>query len=85
VANGSTKREIARALAIAVQIVRQHVSNILSKLWAGNRTQAVAQVHAPSLLVGEREGPGWVKNRSLEIPQQSARELWRCIQRGEVA
>jgi NarL family two-component system response regulator LiaR len=41
-AAGKTNKEIAVALSISAGTVRLHVSNILSKLGAGNRTEAAA-------------------------------------------
>ena len=40
VANGSGNKEIARALHISVETVKEHVHNILGKLGASGRTQA---------------------------------------------
>lgn len=39
---GKTNRELAEALCLSQGTVRFHVSNILSKLGAGNRTEAVS-------------------------------------------
>jgi len=44
-AEGCTDREIAHALTIAESTVKNHVSNILSKLGVKNRTQAARIVH----------------------------------------
>ena len=46
VANGMTNAEIAAELFISPITVRNHVSSILTKLDAANRTQAVAKYHA---------------------------------------
>src|SRR6266536_1830674 len=43
VAQGSSNAEIAAALVVEVNTVKRHMGNIMSKLQAGNRTQAVAQ------------------------------------------
>jgi DNA-binding NarL/FixJ family response regulator len=40
--SGSTNREIAASLGIAVSTVKRHVEHILEKLEARNRAQAVA-------------------------------------------
>ena len=42
-ARGATNGEIALALALAVETIKRHVSNILSKLGVSNRTQAAAR------------------------------------------
>jgi ATP/maltotriose-dependent transcriptional regulator MalT len=42
--------EIAGQLVIAIGTVKRHVSNILAKLGATNRTQAVARARELSLL-----------------------------------
>ncbi|MBK8902996.1 MAG: hypothetical protein IPM53_17530 [Anaerolineaceae bacterium] len=43
IAGGSTNREIANQLGIALPTVKKHVSNILVKLDVTNRTQAIAR------------------------------------------
>jgi LuxR family maltose regulon positive regulatory protein len=50
VASGASNEEIADQLVIAVGTAKRHVSNILAKLAAANRTQAVAQARAFGLL-----------------------------------
>jgi ATP/maltotriose-dependent transcriptional regulator MalT len=50
IATGASNREIANILVIAVPTVKKHVSNILSKLNATSRTQAVAEARALDLL-----------------------------------
>jgi NarL family two-component system response regulator LiaR len=40
-AQGFSNQEIANALSIAVPTVKYHVTNILTKLHANNRTEAV--------------------------------------------
>lgn len=49
-AAGVTNAEIAEQLVIEVSTVKRHVSNILAKLGASNRTQAVARARALHLL-----------------------------------
>ncbi|MBA2393249.1 MAG: response regulator transcription factor [Ktedonobacteraceae bacterium] len=49
-ARGDVNGEIARDLVIAPATVKRHMSNILSKLQATNRTQAVAYARNLSLL-----------------------------------
>jgi LuxR family transcriptional regulator, maltose regulon positive regulatory protein len=49
-AGGVSNREIAQELVIAVNTVKRHTSNILAKLGASNRTQAVAQARELGLL-----------------------------------
>jgi LuxR family transcriptional regulator, maltose regulon positive regulatory protein len=49
-ATGTTNREIADDLVVTVETVKKHVSHILDKLSAANRTQAVARARALRLL-----------------------------------
>ena len=49
-ARGASNQEIARELELAQNTVKHHMSNILSKLGASNRTQAVAQARTLGLL-----------------------------------
>jgi LuxR family maltose regulon positive regulatory protein len=50
IATGASNREIADKLFLAVSTVKKHVSNILSKLNAASRTQAVAEARELGLL-----------------------------------
>jgi LuxR family transcriptional regulator, maltose regulon positive regulatory protein len=47
---GASNQEIAQALVISLATVKKHVSNLLSKLEAANRTQAITRARALSLL-----------------------------------
>jgi LuxR family maltose regulon positive regulatory protein len=47
---GATNGEIALTLALAVETIKRHVSNILSKMGVGNRTQAATRAHELGLL-----------------------------------
>jgi LuxR family maltose regulon positive regulatory protein len=49
-AAGASNQEIARTLVIELPTVKKHVSNLLSKLGATSRTQAIALARARSLL-----------------------------------
>ncbi len=49
-AKGASNQEIAQALVISLDAVKKHVSNLLGKLGASNRTQAIIQARALSLL-----------------------------------
>ncbi|WP_027483567.1 LuxR C-terminal-related transcriptional regulator [Deinococcus pimensis] len=49
-ARGQTNDDIARRLMISIPTVKSHVGNILAKLEARNRTQAVARARALGLL-----------------------------------
>jgi len=49
-ATGASNQEIAQTLVISMATVKKHVSNLLSKLGAASRTQAVVQARARSLL-----------------------------------
>jgi ATP/maltotriose-dependent transcriptional regulator MalT len=55
VAQGDSNQEIATALVLSVETVKRHMGNILSKLQARNRTQAVAQARTLGLLADEPE------------------------------
>jgi ATP/maltotriose-dependent transcriptional regulator MalT len=50
VAQGASNSEIAAMLVVEVNTVKRHMGNIMSKLQAGNRTQAVAQARVLGLL-----------------------------------
>lgn len=49
-AGGASNQEIAERLVITLDTVKRHVSNILSKLGASNRTQAVTRARSLGLL-----------------------------------
>ena len=49
-AAGRTNREIAGELVVALDTVKKHVSHVLGKLGAANRTQAVARARELRLL-----------------------------------
>jgi LuxR family maltose regulon positive regulatory protein len=49
-AEGASNHEIAETLMIELSTVKKHVSNLLSKLGVPNRTRAIAQARARSLL-----------------------------------
>jgi LuxR family maltose regulon positive regulatory protein len=49
-AGGASNQEIAERLVITLDTVKRHVSNVLSKLGASNRTQAVSRARELSLL-----------------------------------
>jgi DNA-binding NarL/FixJ family response regulator len=50
VAQGRSNREIARQLFISTKTVSVHVSNLMGKLGAGGRTEAVALARQAGLL-----------------------------------
>jgi len=50
VAEGKANKEIARELHIAVKTVEYHITNILGKLGAANRTEAVVKALEQGLL-----------------------------------
>ena len=52
---GASNQEIAESLVITVDTVKRHVSNVLSKLGASNRTQAVSRARELGLLAPERQ------------------------------
>jgi LuxR family transcriptional regulator, maltose regulon positive regulatory protein len=49
-ATGTSNRDIADDLVVTVETVKKHVSHILDKLGAANRTQAVARARQLRLL-----------------------------------
>ncbi|GHO88518.1 LuxR C-terminal-related transcriptional regulator [Dictyobacter formicarum] len=49
-ATGASNQEIAQTLVIELPTVKKHVSNLLGKLRASSRTQAISRAHALSLL-----------------------------------
>jgi LuxR family maltose regulon positive regulatory protein len=49
-AAGASNQDIAHTLVISLDTVKKHVSNLLGKLDATSRTQAIAQARARSLL-----------------------------------
>jgi len=49
-AKGATNKGIARTLEISPNTVKTHVASLYAKLEASNRTQAVAQARALSIL-----------------------------------
>ncbi len=48
VAAGATNREIARTLFLSPKTVEHHVSNVLKKVGARNRTELAKQMRAPA-------------------------------------
>ncbi len=49
-AGGASNQEIAGKLVLSVETIKRHVGNILAKLEANNRTQAVARARELGLL-----------------------------------
>jgi NarL family two-component system response regulator LiaR len=50
IVQGKTNKEISESLHISQATVRLHVSNILSKLNAANRTEAASIAHQKNLI-----------------------------------
>ncbi|MBD9733999.1 response regulator transcription factor, partial [Streptomyces sp. H28] len=57
-ARGRSNRQIGEELFISGKTASVHVSNILAKLGAAGRTEAVAIAHRTGLVAPESEGPG---------------------------
>jgi len=53
VARGASNREVAEALVLSPKTVERHLTNILAKLGARNRTDLARRIHAGSV----RESP----------------------------
>ena len=49
-AEGKSNQRIARELVVTLDSVKRHVSHLLSKLGAGNRTEAVARARQLGLI-----------------------------------
>lgn len=49
-ADGKTNQRIARALVLTIDTVKKHVSHVLGKLGAANRTEAVSRARELDLL-----------------------------------
>jgi len=49
IAQGWTNQEIATSLVVSLKTVRNHVSNIFSKLQVADRTQAILQARKAGL------------------------------------
>lgn len=49
-ARGASNQQIAEEFVLSLNTVKRHVSNIMAKLSANNRTQAVAQARALNLI-----------------------------------
>ena len=54
-ARGASNQEIAEELVVTLDTVKRHMSNILSKLGASNRRQAVSRAREHGLLAPERQ------------------------------
>ena len=57
VEQGRTNKEIAATLVISTKTVSVHISNILTKLGAANRTEAVTLARRDALLTFEPSTP----------------------------
>jgi DNA-binding CsgD family transcriptional regulator len=78
-ARGDSNQDIAEALAVATTTIKNHVSNILSKLGVTNRTQAVARARA----LGLRHAPGFVSaslHRSTDGTKVTMYAQWRSVE-----
>ena len=61
-AAGRSNHEIAGELSVALDTVKKHVSHILAKLGATNRTEATARARELGLLVGAAESHGTIRS-----------------------
>jgi LuxR family maltose regulon positive regulatory protein len=58
-AAGKSDQRIARDLVVALDMVKTHVTHVLGKLGAANRTQAVARTRpGPDPVIPPRSRPG---------------------------
>ena len=57
VVQGSTNKEIGRALSRSPRTIGQHVSALLSKLGVGNRVEAILRVQQEPWILGEQSAP----------------------------
>jgi DNA-binding NarL/FixJ family response regulator len=57
-ARGLSNAEIARELLVGVETVKTHVGNVLAKVGARDRTQAVVAAYQNRLVVPDSEPPG---------------------------
>lgn len=63
-ARGASNQEIAEELVVTLDTVKRHVSNMLSKLGASNRTQALSQARQLGLLSPERHRSSYGRTSS---------------------
>jgi LuxR family transcriptional regulator, maltose regulon positive regulatory protein len=61
-AAGKPNREIAEELFVALDTVKKHISHILAKLGATNRTEATARARELGLRVDAAEPPGTARS-----------------------
>jgi DNA-binding CsgD family transcriptional regulator len=55
VARGRSNREIAKALIVTEHTAKYHVAQLLNKLGAGNRAEAVTRAVAAGLIAPDRD------------------------------
>jgi len=80
IAQGMTNKQVAYALSISEQTVKNHMSSILRKLSVNDRTQAVGLRHAPGL---DPDAGGLTPSRMIE-PARTPADLAAALDR-EVA
>ena len=91
IADGKTNRSVAYDLSISVQTVRTHVSNILAKLEAPNRSAAAAKYQQLQAVrachrdtppgVGEKRSPTQIGDSDDYRGRRGAAHspVWTCV------
>lgn len=84
VAQGKANKEIGRELCIAVRTAEYHITNILGKLGAANRTEAVVKALRQGLLTSQ-EISGADKKSDMKNWGPNSRKLARRLGLGSLS